>query len=55
LTERLRRLKSANENPKVFINADERAEFGRAIAVLDESRKLGITRVAIETRKPSKS
>ena len=28
----------------------EKAEFGKAIAVLDEVRKLGISKVAIETK-----
>jgi biopolymer transport protein ExbD len=33
----------------VFINGDQKAEFGKAIAVLDAVRKLGISKVAIET------
>ena len=34
----------------MFINGDANAEFGKAIAVLDEVRSLGITKVAIETQ-----
>jgi biopolymer transport protein ExbD len=50
LTERLKALKAAEADPRVFINGDEKAEFGKAIAVLDEARKLGISKVAIETK-----
>ena len=50
LTERLKGLKENNPEPRVFINGDQKAEFGKAIAVLDEVRKLGITKVAIETK-----
>lgn len=51
IVERLKAIKEQEKDPKVFINGDEKAEFGRAIAVLDETRKLGITKVAIETRR----
>ncbi|MCM8811783.1 MAG: biopolymer transporter ExbD [Candidatus Omnitrophica bacterium] len=34
----------------VFIHGDEEAAFGRAIRVLDEVRKVGITQVAIQTQ-----
>ncbi|HWL53582.1 MAG TPA: biopolymer transporter ExbD [Chthoniobacteraceae bacterium] len=51
IVERLKALKETESDPKVFINGDEKAEFGRAIAILDETRKLGITKVAIETRR----
>lgn len=36
--------------PRVLINGDSHAEFGKAIAVLDLVRKQGITKVAIETQ-----
>ena len=48
--ERLKAVKEADADPRVFINGDEKAEFGKAIAVLDEVRKLGISKVAIETK-----
>lgn len=48
--ERLKELKANEADPRVFINGDEKAEFGKAIAVLDEVRKLGISKVAIETK-----
>lgn len=46
----LRALKEREKEPKIFINGDQRARFGIAVAVLDEVRKLGITKVAIETK-----
>lgn len=52
LVGRLREWQATQKDPRVFINGDEAANFGSAIAVLDEVRRLGITRVAIETRKP---
>lgn len=45
----LKDLLAQNPDPRIFINGDTKAEFGKAIAVLDEVRKLGITKVAIET------
>ncbi len=51
IVEKLKVLKETEKEPRVFINGDEKAEFGKAIAVLDETRKLGISKVAIETRK----
>jgi biopolymer transport protein ExbD len=46
---RLRQLKQSEADPKVFINGDAKAHFGDIVAVLDEARKVGITKVAIET------
>ena len=50
VVERLKSVKAAETDPRVFINGDEKAELGKAIAVLDEVRKLGISKVAIETK-----
>ena len=50
LQARLRELQREQPDPKVFINGDEKAFFGQAVAVLDEVRRLGITKVAIETK-----
>jgi biopolymer transport protein ExbD len=50
IIERLRALKEMEGDPWVFIHGDTKAEFGLAVAVLDEIRKLGITKVAIETK-----
>jgi biopolymer transport protein ExbD len=45
--------KKSNPDMKVFINGDEKALFGIAISVLDEVRKLDITKVAVQTKKLS--
>jgi biopolymer transport protein ExbD len=50
LVTRLKALKAEQSDPKVFINGDQKAEFGKAVTVLDEVRKLGIAKVSIETR-----
>jgi biopolymer transport protein ExbD len=49
----LQRLKSGSADPKVFINGDEASQLGVTIAVLDEVRRSGISKVAFET-KPKK-
>jgi biopolymer transport protein ExbD len=46
----LAQLQAANPDPRVFIHGDADAAFGKAIAVLDQVRRLGITKVAIETQ-----
>ena len=48
----LKELAAGVSEPRVFINGDMKTEFGKAIAVLDQVRRQGITRVAIETRPP---
>ena len=50
IIERLEALKDANADSRVFIHGDAKAKFGMAVTVLDEIRKVGITRVAIETK-----
>lgn len=49
LAVRLKSLKEADSDLKVFIHGDEKASFGAAIQVLDEVRKRGIAKVAIQT------
>jgi biopolymer transport protein ExbD len=51
LRERLRALKLADPELSVFINGDERADFGLAVSVLDEVRLLGIAKVTVQTRR----
>ncbi|MGH9749011.1 MAG: ExbD/TolR family protein [Candidatus Polarisedimenticolia bacterium] len=46
---RLQTLKTATKDPKVIINGDAGADFRVVVAVLDETRKIGITRVGIAT------
>ena len=50
LPARLTQLKAGQSDPKVFINGDEKAFFGAAVEVLDDLRKAGITKVAIDTK-----
>src|SRR3989338_2605448 len=47
---RLKQLKARNNDPTVLLNGDENAFFGRAIFVLDEARKVGIKKIALETK-----
>jgi len=50
LPTRLKELKAANPDTKVFINGDKKVFFETAIRVLDEVRAAGITKVAIQTK-----
>ena len=54
LTGYLRDFKAVNPDPKIFINGDEKALFGKTITILDEIRKLGITKIAIQTKAEKK-
>jgi len=45
------RLLSLKEDLKVYINADAAAQFQGVVALLDEVRKAGISKVAVETTK----
>lgn len=51
LVSSLRSRKEQFPDLRVFINADAEARFRGVVEVLDETRKLGITRIAIETEK----
>ncbi len=51
LISRLQQMKQSMADPKVFINGDAKAHFEDVVSVLDEARKIGITKVAIETTK----
>ncbi|SDT92421.1 outer membrane transport energization protein ExbD [Verrucomicrobium sp. GAS474] len=54
LPARLDALKKTEDSPRIFIHGDEKALFGKAIAVLDAVRSSGITKVAFETGKNPK-
>ena len=45
----LARLRAANPDLKVFIHGDENARLGLAITVLDQARRIGISKVTFET------
>lgn len=49
LPERLRVLKATNPDPKIYINGDTKVDFGSIVVVLDEVKKTGISKVAIQT------
>ena len=49
LPRELEQMKTPGQEMRVFINGDEKADFGSAIRVLDEIRKAGIAKVAIQT------
>jgi len=46
----LHQLLAQNRDPRIFINGDTKAEFGKAIGVLDTLRKFGIGKVSIQTQ-----
>jgi biopolymer transport protein ExbD len=46
---RLQALKSSNRDAKVVINGDAGADFKTVVGVLDEVKKIGITKVGIST------
>ena len=55
LKSHLQQLKTTEGDPKVFLNADREAQFQGVVAVLDEARKLGITKLGIETESQDNS
>ena len=46
---KLKKLKSAKPDPRIYLNGDTETRLGSVVRVLDEVRKLGISRVAIQT------
>ena len=48
---KLQTLKASQKEPKVVVNAAGDADFKKVVAVLDEARKIGITKVGISTEK----
>lgn len=48
---KLQQLKSNNPESKIFINGDAHAHFENVVSVLDEARRLGFSKVAIQTVK----
>lgn len=50
LSAKLGEFKAKDPEIKFFINGDAKAAFENIVSVLDEARKLGITKVAIETK-----
>jgi biopolymer transport protein ExbD len=52
LPARLAAFKNSTPEPRLFINGDARADFQSVVTVLDEARRAGLTRIAIETTRP---
>lgn len=50
LPAKLAAFRAAHQEPRVFIRADRDASWSRAVTALDQVRKSGISRVAIETK-----
>jgi len=50
LQQDLNRLKAQENDPKVFIHGDAKANLGDFTAVIDSIRKTGITKIAIQTK-----
>jgi len=48
---RLQNFKSANKDPQVVVNADGKAEYSNVVAVIDEVKRIGITKVALSTER----
>jgi len=48
---RLQNFKSANKDPQVVINGDGEGNYKNIVAVIDEVKKIGITKVALSTEK----
>jgi biopolymer transport protein ExbD len=48
---RLQSFKSAVKEPSIIVNADGRAEYKTVVAVIDEVKKQGITKVGLSTEK----
>ena len=51
LGQRLQTFKSTSKDPKVIINNDSAAPWKYTVGVMDEVRKIGITKVGINTDK----
>jgi biopolymer transport protein ExbD len=50
LPARLKALKKKEGDPTILLNGDEKAYLGKAIAILDQARKAGIKKIAVETK-----
>ncbi len=48
---KLATLKTTSKDPKVIVNGDAGADFKNVVALLDEVRKIGISKVGINTDK----
>jgi len=49
LDQKLKELKQSNADPKVFLNGDKKAQLEKLVFALDAVRRVGITKVGLET------
>ena len=50
MKDRLEARKGQTADVRVIVQADQDADFGAAVGVMDEIRRLGITKIAIQTK-----
>jgi biopolymer transport protein ExbD len=48
---KLQSYKSSTKEPKVVVNGDARAQYEMIMKVIDEARKIGVTKVALSTKR----
>ena len=48
---RLQSFKNQSKDPKVIVNGDSKADFRTIVQVLDEAKRIGITKVGLSTDK----
>ncbi|CAI9085040.1 biopolymer transporter ExbD [Candidatus Methylacidiphilum fumarolicum] len=52
LTSKLNQIKTSNPDPKIFVTGEPNASFELVVKIIDEARKIGINKIAIQTTKP---
>lgn len=52
LRKRFTGLAKTSPDTKVYLQGDEKADFGVVLSVLDTARETGLTKVVIQTKKP---
>ena len=54
LRRRFQQLKTTAPDTRIHLQGDDKAYFGRVLAVLDLAREIGLTKIIIQTRSPQK-
>ncbi|TFE69891.1 biopolymer transporter [Methylacidiphilum sp. Yel] len=52
LSSKLNQIKASNPDPKIFVTGEPNACFELVVKIIDEARKIGINKIAIQTTKP---
>lgn len=50
LQARIAQYRRESPDPQILIEGEEEADFGQAVAILDEARRLGVPKVSIQTK-----